>query len=510
MTEGHYAELEYTSGCYHELGPAHLRFCGAISGVDCAVPTAPTYLELGIGQGVSLAVHAATNEGSFWGVDINPDHVAHARDLASASGADLRLEAMSFADFAGQADLPQFDVITLHGVWSWVSDASRQVIAELIRDRLAPGGAVYVSYNCQPGWASRSPVRHLLNLGHGRIADASDSPERRIETALEFMEDVAAADGRFFAENRPAASHAASLRKTSAQYLGHEYLNADWHVPYFSEVAEALSGAGLEFVASARFLDRLDALHLPPAGVALMHRQRDTILRQSVRDFLVNQQFRPDVFAKRPRPLSEAEQAERLDAQAFVLVCGLDEIDFELTGAQGQVALPEMLYGPLAMALAGDDFRPRTTAELMRTPGVTGLRRSDVAAGLITLVGMGVVRPAQGFTPETRARSQGYNRLVLDRAVTGPHLTHMASPVVGGGILTPRSAQLFLRAWSAGARSTEEIAASVWAVFETTGERAVRNGRDLVTREDNLAALGDMARRFLDQTVPLYRALAIG
>ena len=93
--------------------------------------------------------------------------------------------------------------------------------------------------------------------------------------------------------------------------------------------------------------------------------------------------------------------------------------------------------------------------------------------------------------------------------MTGPHLTHMASPVVGGGILTPRSAQLFLRAWLEGARSTEEIAALVWQVFETTGERAVRNGRDLVSREDNLSALGGMARRFLDQTVPLYRALGI-
>lgn len=509
MTEGHYAELAYTSGCYHELGPAHLRFCGLTAGIDCAVPVAPTYLELGIGQGVSLAVHAATNEGSFWGVDINPDHVAHARDLAAASGTDLKLEAISFADFAGRTDLPLFDAITLHGVWSWVSDASRQVIVDLIRDRLAPGGAVYVSYNCQPGWASRSPVRHLLKLGHGRIAEASDTPERKIETALEFMEDVAAADGRFFAENRPAASHAASLRRTSAQYLGHEYLNADWHVPYFSEVAEALSGADLEFVASARLLDRLDALHLPPAGVALMHRQRDPILRQSVRDFLVNQQFRPDVFARRPRQLSEAEQARRMDAQAFVLVCGLDEIDFELTGAHGEVVLPEALYGPLAIALASDDFRAKTTAEIMALPELSMLRRNDVINGLITLVGMGVVRPAQAFTPQTRARSQGYNRLVLERAVSGPHLTHMASPVVGGGILTPRSAQLFLRAWSAGAHSTETIAASVWEVFETTGERAARNGHDLVTRQANLAALGAMARRFIDQTVPLYRALEI-
>ncbi|WP_426050683.1 class I SAM-dependent methyltransferase [Brevundimonas sp. SL161] len=505
--QGHYAELEYTAGYYHELGPAHLRFCGLIAGVDVAVPEAPTYLELGMGQGVSLAVHAAANLGDYWGVDINPAHVATARELAASFNGTLHLDARSFEAFAARDDLPLFDIITLHGVWSWVSDTSRRVIVDLIRDRLKPRGVVYLSYNCQPGWASRSPVRHLLKLGHA--ARPGGDAEGRIEAALEFMEDVAAADGRFFADNRPAASHAASLRKVGAQYIGHEYLNADWHVPYFSEVAQALAEAHLGFVTSARLLDRVNAIHLPPAGLALLDRQKDTVLRESVRDFLVNQQFRPDVFAKATRTLSPSEKAARLDAQAFVLICGLDEIDFQLTGAQGEVVLSETTYGPLAVALANDDFRPKTTTELMAASGVSTLRRSDVIAALINLVGMGVLRPAQAFTPEVRARCDACNRLVLDRAVTGPHLKHMASPVTGGGILTPRSAQLFLRAWLAGARTTGEIAHSVWQVFETTNERAVRNGHEAVTPEDNLAAIGHMARRFLDQTVPLYRALAI-
>jgi SAM-dependent methyltransferase len=503
----HYAELEYTAGYYHELGPAHLRFCGLISGTDVSVPEAPTYLELGMGQGVSLAVHAAANGGDFWGVDISSTHVENARELAAPFDEASHLFAESFETFAARDDLPLFDVITLHGVWSWVSDASREIIVGLLRDRLKPGGVLYLSYNCQPGWASRSPVRHLLKLGHG--AHPGGGGEIRIEAALEFMEDVVGADGRFFAENRPAASHAASLRRVGPQYLGHEYLNADWHVPYFSDVAEALSAADLGFVTSARLLDRVNAIHLPPAGVALMDRQKDPVMRESVRDFLVNQQFRPDVFAKATRALSPAEQTARLDAQAFVLACGLDEIDFQLTGAQGEVVLSEATYGPLAIALASDDFRPKTTTELMATPGVSALRRSDVLAALINLVGMGVLRPAQTFTPDIRTRCEGYNRLVLDRAVTGPHLKHMASPVTGGGILTPRSAQLFLRAWLAGARTTDEIALSVWEVFQQTNERAVRNGKDMVTRDDNLSALGDMARRFVDQTVPLYRALAI-
>ncbi len=506
-TESPYSELEYTSGYYHELGPAHLAFCALVAGVDRPRSARPAYLELGMGQGVSLTAHAAANDGDFWGVDLNPAHVANARALADAVSTPVTLIEGSFAEFAARSDLPLFDVITLHGVWSWVSEASRRSIVEILRDRLAPGGVVYLSYNCQPGWASQGPVRHLMKLGHG--ATAPGDPEARVRSAIAFAEEVAAADGRFFADNRPAASHLASLRKTTPQYLGHEYLNADWHLPYFSEVAEAMAQANLTFEVSARLLDRVNAIQLRPAGVALLDREKDPIRRESIRDFLVNQQFRPDVFGRPALRLADQERAARFQAQSFVLICGLDEIDFQLTGAQGEMALPEATYRPIALALAADGFVPKTGAEVMTAPGVSSLRPGDVIAALINLVGMGVVRPAQTCSAEARRRCDAYNRLVLDRALTGPHLMHLASPVTGGGVLTPRSAQLFLHVWMGGARSTEAVARSVWSIFLTTGERAVRNGEAQVTETDNLRALGPMAQRFFDQTLPLYRALAI-
>lgn len=508
MSEGYYSDLEYTSGYFHELGPAHLRLCGLLAGVDCAVPDAPTYLELGFGQGVSLNIHAAANEGDFRGVDINPAHVAHARQVAAVHGGAVTLSDESFATLAARDDLPDFDVIVMHGIWSWVSEANRRVIVDLARRRLKPGGVLYLSYNCQPGWASRAPVRHLLRLGHG-MTPASDAPEARIEASLDFLEDVAAADSLFFAENRPAASHTAGLRKVSRPYLGHEYLGEHWHVPYFSDVAEALAEAGLEFATSARLLDRRDTLRIPPAGLVLLHRQRSPIMRESVRDYLVNQQFRPDVFVKGGSRLAPADQAARLDAQPFVLICGLDEINFELVDAQGKEAMPESLYKPLVLALAADDFRPKTPPELMAAPGLEKIRRSDLLDALVTLAGIGVLRPTQASGDAARARCLAYNQRVLDHALTGPHLHHLAAPAVGGGVLAPRSAQLFLRAWRAGARTTEDLALSVWEVFQQTNERAAREDKALVSREDNLAALEVMARRFLDQTLVLYRALEI-
>ena len=67
--------------------------------------------------------------------------------------ASANLSDESFEEFCRRQDLPDFDFIGLHGIWSWVSDKNRQVIVDFIRRKLKVGGVVYVSYNTQPGWA---------------------------------------------------------------------------------------------------------------------------------------------------------------------------------------------------------------------------------------------------------------------------------------------------------------------------------------------------------------------
>ncbi|GAA0626034.1 class I SAM-dependent methyltransferase [Brevundimonas kwangchunensis] len=505
-SEGYYAGLDYTFGYYHEMGPDHLRLACLTAGVHCEIPDASTYLELGFGQGVSINLHAAGSEGAFHGVDFNPAHVLHAEGLAERSGATVHLSDESFAAFAARKDLPMFDVIALHGVWSWVSDENRRVILDLIRKKLRRGGVVYLSYNCMPGWASRGAVRHLLNLGRARGSEAATTPEAEVDRALAFVGKVTAAGPRFFRDEPQATKHAAGLAKQSRRYIAHEYFNADWHVPYFSDVATEMAGAKLTFVDSARLLDRIAEINIPADGVALLAEISEPVMRESVRDYLVNQRFRPDIFVKGAIRLSKLEQDARLGAQAFVLICPLDEIDFRISGALGEATLPEAIYRPLSEALAAEAFRPKTAAVLAETASASF---DDVIAALTVLTGMGVVRPAREATPTTRGQCDGYNALVLERALSGRQLKHMASPVTGGGVLTTRSTQLFLQAWNEGARTPEALAARVWAVFERTNERATKDGRDVVSREENLQVLGEKAERFLMQILPLYRTLGI-
>lgn len=505
-SEGYYAGLDYTFGYYHEMGPDHLRLACLTAGVHCEIPEAPTYLELGFGQGISINLHAAGSEGEFHGADFNPAHVLHAEGLAARSGAAVHLSDDSFAAFAGRKDLPMFDVIALHGVWSWVSEENRQVILDLIRRRLRRGGVVYVSYNCMPGWASRGAVRHLLNLGRAMEGEAATTPEAEVDRALTFLGKVADAGPRFFKDEPQAAKHVAGLAKQSRRYIAHEYFNADWHVPYFSDVAAEMAGAKLTFVDSARLLDRIAEINIPAEGMALLAGISEPVMRESVRDYLVNQRFRPDIFVKGAIRLSKLEQDERLAAQAFVLICPLDEIDFRISGALAEATLPEAIYRPVSEALAAEAFRPKAPGALAEA---AGLPFDDVMTALTVLTGMGVVRPAREATARTRARCDGYNGVVLERALAGRQLKHMASPVTGGGVLTTRSTQLFLHAWKDGARTPDAFARAVWAVFERTNERARKDGVEVLSREENLTVLGEKAERFLVQILPLYRTLGI-
>ena len=102
-----------------------------------------------------------------------------------------------FAEFAARSDLPQFDIIGLHGIWTWISDENGRVIVDLIRRRLRPGGIVYISYNCLPGWAASMPLRHLMKL-HADFAAESSGMLVKLDGAVAFAEQVIDSGAQFF------------------------------------------------------------------------------------------------------------------------------------------------------------------------------------------------------------------------------------------------------------------------------------------------------------------------
>src|SRR5262245_53264989 len=83
-TDGYIADIAYTDGYYVELAPVHLNYVALLNGCSPRPIDRPfNYLELGCGNGHTVTLLAAAYpQAKFYGVDINPAHVATARRWA--------------------------------------------------------------------------------------------------------------------------------------------------------------------------------------------------------------------------------------------------------------------------------------------------------------------------------------------------------------------------------------------------------------------------------------------
>jgi SAM-dependent methyltransferase len=211
----------------------HLVLSYVVGGAAC---------ELGFGQGLSL--HAAAQPGmQYWGTDFNPDQAAFAQSLAHASGSGTRLFDQSFGEFCTRADLPDFDYIGLHGVWSWVSNENRAIIVDFIRRKLKVGGVLFISYNTLPGWAARIPMRHLFAQHAQMMSAPGQGSMSRIDGAIAFAEKLLATGPDYAAANPQVGDYLSQVKQQDRRYLAHEYFSRDWLPMHFADMAEWLAPA---------------------------------------------------------------------------------------------------------------------------------------------------------------------------------------------------------------------------------------------------------------------------
>jgi hypothetical protein len=359
-TEGYPEGVDYTYGYYPELNPLRLQL--AFLNAGFIAPASTTACELGFGEGISLNLHAAASTTEWFGTDFNPAHASFARELAAASGAAVNVTDQPFAEFCSRADLPDFDFIGLHGVWSWISDRNRDVVADFLRRKLRVGGVLYVSYNTLAGNAAFLPVQELLTRHVEIRADAGQRPEESIAGALEFAASVLAASPQFSESNPHVAKRLATLRGENPTYLVHEYVNREWAPMSFARLAEWLEPAKLSYACSARFADSVDGWNLNADQQAMLGGISDLRLRETLRDFMMNRWFRTDYWIKGPRRLAGAEKIAALRRQRVVLTRLRGAATPDVQAALGKAVPPRAICDPVLDALA--DHRPKTLGQI--------------------------------------------------------------------------------------------------------------------------------------------------
>lgn len=395
-SHGYVTDVLYTEHFFRELSPAWLNYVAVISGCQPR-PLAEgfTYLELGCGLGHSVGLLAgAYPQGRFYGVDFNPAHIDSARRfVAAANIGNVSFIERSFTDLTAE-DVPECDFIVLHGVYAWISAEVRAGIQRVIRERLKPGGLVYNSYNCLPGWAADSPLQKLVYEAARHLpGDAT----QRTQGALKSVEELVGAKFSFFAGNPSAGKLAAKMAERNANYLAHEFLNEHWTPFYSSDVADEMANAKLTYVGSATLAEN----HLDLLGTeqlqALVKKQPTQRLKQLFQDLAVNQRFRRDIFVRGHAQLNRAAITRNMEGLVFGSNRDLANVSNVAKVARGEVKFEEKGFAALKEAFGKGTW---SVGELRQELGPQKVGQLDIERTINLLAATGIIFPcAIGHRP---------------------------------------------------------------------------------------------------------------
>jgi SAM-dependent methyltransferase len=426
---GYVTALDYTAGLYPTLFPEHLNYVCVLHGVEPPTQNRQYHcFELGCGRGTTVSVLAASNpQAHFYANDFMPSHVAEGRRLAHDAGLhNLTLLEHSFEELAEDAsELPDFDCITMQGVYTWVSAEVRQQIVRFIARRLKPGGVLSVGYNAMPGWAASASAQRLMQAG---ASWSTGDGTRRVEQARALVQQMAGAGAEAFKDNPAMDRRLAQMAAASPAYLQHEYLNRHWQPMYHADVAEELSAAKLDFVGSAMLPNF--GMSFPPEQQAVLDAIPDPRWRETAKDYLLGTSFRHDVFVRGRRAMPPARRQQRLGAFKLALTVPVEAAVQQL--ARTNAALAQAMRPVLERLSA----RPHRLDEFAAEG--TPWAAPDSAQLLAAMLSMN--RHASLFesttTPDDGRLARAWNAGIATDALQGGPCTALACPVSGGGIDT--------------------------------------------------------------------------
>jgi SAM-dependent methyltransferase len=502
-SQGYVTDVSYIGNFFRELSPAWLNHVAIASGAHPRPLDKPfTHIDLGCGLGRTTSLLAASFPlGQFYGVDFNPAHVDSAQKMA----AELELGNAHFLESAfedlDKADLPDFDFITLHGIYSWISEETRKAITRFIFRKLKPGGIVYNSYNCLPGWASQAPIRRLMvefgNAHHG------DSASRALE-AVKDANAMAALGVGYFKSNPAAAKEITETAKRAPNYLAHEYLNAAWTTFYSADVADEMAEAKLTYLGSATLHENHLEMLLPDEAIAHIKQQPTERLRQLTQDYLTGQRFRRDVFVRGHAHLSRADISGHLHNACFALVGAPEDMTENAAVPRGEIKFAAEATKKIRAILAKG---PTRFHDLMKAMGATANARDleriimlMAAAGKIMPVGAPLERPAPEATPAKIRIESAVNRRLVELGSRTVSTQFLAAPACGASIpLEP------LELMTLGLML--EGASDLTAALKTElARRAIRinnkDGQPITEDAEAGAKIAEIVGRFTAKTLP--------
>ena len=505
---GYVSNINYTSGYYAELNPIQGNLARLLKGYR--VTGAKNACELGFGNGLSAIIHSAASSARWYGNDFNPSQASLAAEIVEDAGCDANLCDDSFEEYLSRKDLPKFEFIGLHGIWSWVSRQNQKLVIQFIKKNLAVGGTLYISYNTLPGWSQFSPIRELM-MERLRTGGYSEGDiKERVENAFSFAKEIIDAGSVYSNSNPTVKKQIDEFSSQSIQYLAHEFFNKDWSPVHFKTLALDMERAKLTYAAPAHLGEHIDHLNFTHEQRQTLAGIKDKYLNESVRDFFLNQTFRRDYWIKGPNRLTSQEQLDLFRSLRISFLSHKEDVQLNFTGPLGVINLLQKVYEPLLDVLSENHVIDVRTVE--KKVEKLGIDLAQLFEALTILSAKGYVRPVQNEHEIDLAisKTKKLNRTLLQKSKYSSEVKFLASPLTGGGLQVSRFTQLFMLAKQQGAKTPEEFSRFAWECLRKENSKLIKDGKSLNTEEENLDELQTQATSFRDKMIPLLeRALIL-
>ncbi|MGM8870930.1 class I SAM-dependent methyltransferase [Psychrobacter sp. 2Y5] len=505
-SEGYISDINYTYGYYSELNPNSVKIPFLMAGLDA--PKFTTACELGFGQGMSINAHAAASDVEWYGTDFNPSQASFAKELSNISTSNAHLFDQSFSEFCNREDLPDFDFIGLHGIWSWVSNENREVIADFIRRKLKVGGVLYISYNTLPGWSAASPIRHMLTEHDHMHGSRGQGMGKRVEASIKFTQELLTLCQPLVQQVPSIPKRLDDISQQNPNYLAHEYFNRDWQPMYFSEMADWLSPTKTSFACSANFLEDYKPSSYNSEQLNFIESLDDPMFAQSVKDYMHNKQFRRDYWVKGARKVSTAKLEQTWHQLRFMMISSAEDIKYEVNGAAGNISLREDIYKQIITLLS--DYQIHQVASLQQQLP-DDFQQSWLFESLAILYSQGAIVLLQDddTIDKVRERCNKLNAYVMQQSLVSPELNALVSPLTGSALTYSRFPLIFLHAYTRGKNTREQWVDYAWQALKKNGQLLLKDGNTLREEKDNIAELNRMVEDFEKNTLPLAKRLQI-
>lgn len=506
--EGYATDVEYTTGFFPELSPSYLNFACVLNGVEpVPIQQSFSYCELGCGQGFTVNLLAAAYpQGDFYAVDFMPAQIARATQLqAAAELQNLTMLEGSFAELAAgeHAGLPQFDFITMYGVYTWVNQENRQHIVNFISRYLKPGGVVFTTYNALPGWSAAMPMQKLL------MAYADTRPDRsdiQVMKGRDFIEQLSDMDAQYFtanASNDLFEHRFDSLIRDNLNYLVHEYLHQDWQPMYHADVAKDLQSTKLDYAGSADLFMAFPHLYLSEDKLNLLKNISNPVFAETVKDYCLNIGFRKDVFIRGARRMNKVRQIAWLERVGLALLVPRFQAHTNVEFMKGK----EDQYAALLDVL---EESPRLLKDLIKLPvfsHLSLLKMAEMAAVLIS--GKQVANYFEGSASSTATKKM--NDALAKHAVLEDSYQAFSSPVLGNGISAGLMQRLVYLALYEGATESgvQTITDRVWQRIKAQESLPEKTDELSQSDEGRMAEVAETVKGILKYRLPIWRQLKI-